>query len=161
MRGESSAAGTQLKSDQIPWFTFCQYIICIYNNFLPSLFDDNISFTPWQILTFIGNAIPSGKLYFIFIWSPFTVSWVCYVKIPSKELVWPGQETPLLLSAASWPVVPIKYKFHTVTPPLPLGDFQGVLANILYKYVNMWEITRFVSKMLFLSFHFYWKANER
>ena len=64
-----------------------------------------ISFTPWQILTFIGNAIPSGKLYFIFICSPFTVSWGCYNVIPSKELLWPGQETPLVLSAAaSWPV---------------------------------------------------------
>ena len=49
-------------------------------------------------------------------------------------------------------------------PPRPpatsTGGLSGGSLNILYKYVNMWEITRFVSKMLFLSFHFYWKANE-
>ena len=108
----------------------------------------------WHLLAM--QYLPESCILFSF--GPL-LQWVEAVIIPSKELLWPGQETPLLHSAASWPG-PIKYKFHTVTPPLPLGDFQGVHANILYKYVNMWEITRFVSKMLFLSFHFYWKANE-
>ena len=104
----------------------------------------------WQCNTF-------RKVVFYFHLVPFYSE----LRMLSHQRSWCDQDrrhlcSTLLQLASSANQIQIPHRH----PATSTGGLSGGSLNILYKYVNMWEITRFVSKMLFLSFHFYWKANE-